>query len=362
MAGDSTSSHANNSEPSGLPRATVGTLALRLLCMATWAVACREPVAWGQSAQGPDSPDLDRQSSAMQDSFPSLLPLVDDVDPSPGDDAHSMLPVSGWASPYEPYGAAVDVGVWAPPVRQGVFGPVWRAGRWVRAIVPTFLTPPRGRHRGVGEPLAYESWRTRPFGASWFMGMIEGGTLIDDWVGGKRGFLGGYRLAWDFDHYFGYEMRLGFGSVGLCDGYRARQAQQEADDAKGVPDDDPFRLRFNRRRDMTTTLWDVSLLYYPWGDATWRPYLMAGIGAAHLEFIDRLSTRYDESVFEMPLAIGVKYRCNERWVWRLELADNIIFGDRVNTVHHMSLTGGVEIRFGGSRVVYWPWTPGRHYW
>jgi len=337
-------------------------LGLRLLCVATWAVACRAPVAWGQSAQGSESPGVDLRSSAMQDSLPPLPPFMDDVDPSPVDDAYSMLPGSGWASPYEPYDAAVDASVSGPPLRGRLLGSVRGAGRWVRTVVPTFVTPPRGRHRGVGGPLAYESWRTRPFSASWFMGMIEGGTLIDDWVGGKRGFFGGYRLGWDFDHYFGYEMRLGFGSVGLCDSYRAKQAQQAADDARGIPDDDPFRRRFSRRRDMTTALWDVSLLYYPWGDATWRPYLMGGLGVAQLEFIDRLSIRYDESVFEMPLAIGVKYRCNERWVWRLELADNILFGDRVNTVHHMSLTGGVEIRFGGGRVAYWPWAPERHHW
>ncbi|HUT90926.1 MAG TPA: outer membrane beta-barrel protein [Thermoguttaceae bacterium] len=194
------------------------------------------------------------------------------------------------------------------------------------------------------------------------MGMVEGSTLVDDWVGGKRGFFGGYRLGWDYDHYWGYEMRLGFGNIGLCDSHRAKQAQQAADDAQELDLDDPFRRRFDRRRDLTTTVWDVSLLYYPWGDATWRPYLMAGLGVSSIEFIDRLSTRYGDTVFGMPLAVGVKYRCNEWLALRLELADNIGFGGSFNGVHHMSLTGGAELRFGGSRVAYWPWNPGRHYW
>jgi hypothetical protein len=194
------------------------------------------------------------------------------------------------------------------------------------------------------------------------MGMVQGSSLIDDWVAGEQGFFGGYRLGWDYDHYWGCEMRLGFGNVALCDSRRAKNAQEAADDAQGLAPDDPFRRRFDGRRDGTTTLWDVSLLYYPWGDAAWRPYLMAGLGVARIEFIDRLSTRYRESVFGMPLAVGAKYRCNERLALRLELADNIGFGDRLNTVHHVSLTGGVELRFGGTRVAYWPWAPGRHYW
>ena len=34
----------------------------------------------------------------------------------------------------------------------------------------------------------------------------------------------------------------------------------------------------------------------------------------------------------------------------------------LETVHHLLATGGVEVRFGGSRTAYWPWNPGRHYW
>ncbi len=362
MAGDSTSSDANDGEPAGLGLATHGTLAQRLLWIAVWALACRVPAVWGQSAEGLDSPDADLGWSATQDSFPTLVPSMDRVDSSLLADSHPTLPASGWATPYGPYYGGVDANASGTTPGRRLFGPFRCAGLWVRGFVPAFLTPPTGRHRGIGGPLAYESWRYRPFSASWFMGMVEGSTLIDDWVGGKRGFFGGYRLGWDFDHYWGYEMRLGFGNVALCDSHRAKQAQQAADDDQGLAPDDPFRQRFNRRRDLTTTVWDVSLLYYPWGDATWRPYLLGGLGVAHIEFIDRLSTRYDESVFEMPLAVGVKYRCNERWVLRLELADNIGFGDRFNTVHHVSLTGGAELRFGGSRVAYWPWNPGLHYW
>ena len=207
-----------------------------------------------------------------------------------------------------------------------------------------------------------ESWRFRPFSVGWFLGALEGGSLIGDWVGGKHGFFAGYRLGWDYDHYWGCEMRFSFGNVALCDSQRAKDAQQAADDGLGIPDDDPFRDRFQGRRDATVGLWDVNLLYYPWGDAAWRPYVMAGLGTARTEFIDRLSTRYRETVFAMPLALGLKYRSSSCTAVRLELADNIAFGNRFDVVHYVSLTGGLEIRFGGSRVAYWPWNPGRHYW
>lgn len=223
---------------------------------------------------------------------------------------------------------------------------------------------PAPRHRGIGEPLLCESWRYRPFSGGWFMGGMQGSPLVDDWVGQKSGFFAGYRLGWDYDHYWGCEMRLAFGSVALFDSQRAKDAQQAADDARGIAADDPFRQRFDPRRDCNLLLWDVSFLYYPWGDAAWRPYLMAGLGTARIDFVDRLSVVLDKTVFALPLACGLKYRWNDRLALRLELADNIAFGSSsgLNTLHNLSLTAGVEIRFGGTRKAYWPWNPGRHYW
>ena len=220
------------------------------------------------------------------------------------------------------------------------------------------------RHRGIGQPLLRESWRYRPLSAGWFMGAMQGSPLIDDWVEQKEGFFAGYRLGWDYDHYWGCEMRLAFGSVALDDSQRAKDAQAAADDARGIPADDPIRNRFDARRDSNVVLWDLDLLYYPWGDAAWRPYLMAGLGTARIDFVDRLSVVLDKTVFALPLACGLKYRWNDRLALRLELADNIAFGGSsgLNTLHNLSLTAGVEIRFGGTRKAYWPWNPGRHYW
>jgi hypothetical protein len=91
---------------------------------------------------------------------------------------------------------------------------------------------------------------------------------------------------------------------------------------------------------------------------------LAGLGSARFHFTDRLSRSYDKAVFAIPLAAGVKYRCNDWLALRFECTDNIAFGggSGFDTVHNISATGGMEVRFGGSRKAYWPWNPGRHYW
>ena len=253
-------------------------------------------------------------------------------------------PPAGWPSPM-------------PPVRPD----------WIGAGYGPYPGPglrPPGRHRGLGQPLLRESWRYRPFGIGWFMGSMSGSTLIEDWTGQKTGYFGGYRLGWDFDHYWGCEMRLGFASVPMWDSQRAKEAEQAAYDAEGLGEDDERRNRYNRRRDTDVNVWDVSLLYYPWGDAAWRPYAMVGLGTSRIRFEDRLAQHWSKQVFGMPLGLGLKYRYNDVLALRFEVADNIIFGGSggFETLHNLSVTAGVEVRFGGTRTAYWPWNPSRHYW
>ncbi|MBN2022992.1 MAG: outer membrane beta-barrel protein [Pirellulales bacterium] len=225
------------------------------------------------------------------------------------------------------------------------------------------LFGPAGRHRGVGQPLLCESWRYRPFGAGWFMGLMQGSPMIDDWAGANGGFFGGYRLTWDYDHYWGCEFRYGFGSLPQWDSARAKIAQQQDDTLHGLGPDDPRRQRYDKRRDMDINVWDVSFVYYPWGDSAWRPYALLGLGGARIGFQDRLGKNYTNRVLAMPMGLGVKYRWNSRWALRVEVLDNIIFGaNGVRTLNNLSLTAGVEVRFGGTRKAYWPYNPGRHYW
>ena len=217
-------------------------------------------------------------------------------------------------------------------------------------IVDWMFNPPR-RHRDIGCPLTRESWRYRPFGLGLFVGYIHGGTLVDNWTGSSGGIFDGIRLSWDPGYYWGCEFRYATGSLGQWDSLLAQRTLQAADG------------KYNSHRDVKMDLWDFSLLYYPWGDAIWRPYALAGLGGSKLRFDDCMSEHWSQQVFAMPLALGLKYRYNSRLAFRFELADNIVFGaDRVDTIHHVSITGGLELRFGGHRKAYWPWSPGRYYW
>ena len=75
-------------------------------------------------------------------------------------------------------------------------------------------------------------------------------------------------------------------------------------------------------------------------------------------------TTWNETVFVMPLAVGMKYLCNDWLALRTEIGNYIVFGEGndLNTMANLTFTGGIEIRFGGHRKSYWPWNPGRHYW
>ena len=239
----------------------------------------------------------------------------------------------------------------------------------LRERLQQILHPP-GRHRGLGHPLQRESWLFRPFGAGWFAGVAQGGRAIEDHpgignlfsggVGMKRGYIGGYRLGWDSSYYWGAELRMAFASVELFDSPAARAAQQVAD----ADESDSWRNRFDQRRDASLQQWDANLVYYPWGDSQWRPYLTVGLGTQRVRLYDRINNHYDSFMFTLPLAVGLKYRCNDRLALRFDVTDNIAFGggSAFGALHTLAATAGVEVRFGGTRKAYWPWNPGRHYW
>ena len=251
------------------------------------------------------------------------------------------------------------------PERVWEFAPLRRVGRLghrffgpspareaFSKLFPWNRTP--GRNQGVGQPLVNDSWQWAPFGAGWFMGYMDGNTLVTNWTGAKGGYFGGYHLNWDFDYYWGTEFRYGVATLAEWDSQRAMNAQAEA----GIP----YTSQFARRH-ATLKYGDFSFLYYPWGDARWRPYAKMGIGWGYVKFTDLLYNLRANTQMTMPMGVGVKYRYSRRIVLRMEVMDNFLFGERgINPQHNLSITGGVEIRFGGPRKAYWPYDPGRHYW
>ncbi len=101
----------------------------------------------------------------------------------------------------------------------------------------------------------------------------------------------------------------------------------------------------------------------PLGRSALRPYFTIGLGATNVRFTDAFAQEYRLLAFSMPVGIGVKYLWTERLALRVDCTDDIAIGvGNIDTLHDVSLTAGMELRFGGARQLYWPWSPGRNYW
>jgi hypothetical protein len=198
----------------------------------------------------------------------------------------------------------------------------------------TRFDSPANRHRGLGHPLMRESWRYRPWGFSWFAGMLIGDELLPNRMDMDAGVFGGVRISWDRNYYWAYEARMAYGEI----------------DTEPEP----------RDRNVTMFYLDANVLYYPWGDARWRPYGLLGFGIANLRFFDELNLEKDDAALAMPFGVGLKYRYNGYWAFRFDITDNLVFGSKeLPTMNNISFTAGTEIRFGGKRRSYWPWNPQR---
>jgi len=218
------------------------------------------------------------------------------------------------------------------------------------------------RLKADSKPVPWANWSEHPLSIGCFAGMVNGGALIEDWTGTTTGFDGGWRLGWDVSPSWGGEMRFAFGSLQLYDSFRADQALTAHDNANGLLPNDPQRGRFDHRN-ADLFQWDVDIVYYPWGETRLRPYFLTGMGLTNIHFTDRLDEGYHSTCLSLPLGLGVKYLCNERLALRLDLLDDIAMSsNHLRTQHNLSLTAGAELRFGGSRKVYWPWDLGRSFW
>ncbi len=197
-------------------------------------------------------------------------------------------------------------------------------------------------------------WSQRPISVGAFAGGMVGGPLISDWTGSTAGFDGGWRVGWDVDPSWGTEMRFAFASLGVYDTFRSQQALIALDNSNGLAVDDPERHRFDHRN-AELFQGDVDILYYPWRETRLRPYLLAGMGLTYINFQDRLGQSYQVNCLSLPLGIGIKYLCDENLAIRLDLLDDIAMSNQhLVTQNNFSITGGLELRLGGSRKIYWP--------
>ena len=215
------------------------------------------------------------------------------------------------------------------------------ASAWQQEVHPLFAHPwfahgdPNDpyRHIGLGQPLIGTSWRNRPV----YFGAFVGGIMMDDIVPNRiyqndTAFVG-LRIGWDFDHFWGLEMRGAFARPDLANG-------------SGTP-------IFPASRDNFA---DVDLLFYPLGDARWRPYLLAGLGFQTFRFNNLAGQRISEAPLDIPIGCGVKYFYSPQFTLRFDLVDNICLGNsRISGMNNLAFMCGAEFRFGGRRPSYFPW-------
>lgn len=286
-------------------------------CLALAAVA---------NAQGPPPPTPDQ---------PHVESLFDPPPPAAwADSSQQSSPGVTFTAPTLP----CDEG--CPPDHAGLppQGP-WQTGPsgrpWLLSQFDLRHSTSHGRAMGPGDPLRGTSWLNRPYTLS-----LDGGALL---MTGKpapnvrknNDLFGAVGLGWDWDHYWGSQFRVGWSTPDLLN------TQQPT----ASPDDNLF-------------ITDLSLLYYPWGDARTRPYYRLGIGLTDVEYTNDFGVRINDMLLTIPVGIGVKYQVRRWMAWRLELANNIAFGQgETDSLQNLTLTGGLEWRFGGRPANYWAWAP-----
>jgi hypothetical protein len=252
-------------------------------------------------------------------------------------------PPAGYRWPDQPP-AAIDASEVAPPEHScpDCGGNYCRGGRCVLSHFsgwdPTgqYFTHNNpddpARHTGKGEPLYGTSWLNRPI----YTGVMLGGVLtngpMDPWANYENSALFSLYQGYDFDHFWGGEMRLAAGRWGLL------QAPDQSSDVFYI---------------------DAHLSYYPWGDARFRPYASGGLGFMSTDFVDEFDNRYEELLLTIPLSLGFKYQMQPSYALRFDFTQNISFGDGgLDTMNNFSLSAGVEWHYGGPRKSYFPWNGG----
>ncbi len=210
---------------------------------------------------------------------------------------------------------------------------------WLVGWLGTRNSSTHGRAIGPGQPLRGTSWLNRPYEVAFELGGLLMAGDPASGVSSANDLFAAIHTGWDWDHYWGGQIRVGWSTPQLENG-----------SATNDSGDNLF-------------IGDISTLYYPWGDSRARPYLRLGIGLTDMEFTNADLQRRQETLFTIPMAIGIKYQFRRWAAWRAEFANNLAIaqGD-ANTVNNITFTFGVESRFGGRPTGYWAWHPRGHAW
>lgn len=192
----------------------------------------------------------------------------------------------------------------------------------------------RERRRAVNRQPG--SWLRYPFYFEKFTGILGVDEPVHDQIHNGVGNLFGGRWGWDFARYMGVETRLGYVRATLNDTLHPV-----------IPSHENFLF------------WDADLMFYPLGDTKWRPFAMLGMGLVDLGYIDDRGREWHQQLITMPFAVGIKYRMNNLNALRLDVTDNVIFGNNQggngqHVMHNISVLFAFERRFGLPHRSYFP--------
>ena len=238
----------------------------------------------------------------------------------------------------DPVAAKFDA--WEPLVGDGVEceDPPLRPFDWMRHWGFRHSST-EGRYIDRGVPLEHSSWLNRPYHADWFVGPV----LMDNTDGNRvrqaNDLFGGLRLGWDFDYYWGFEWRIGWSDPHM------------------------FAEGYDEELDGNYMVSDVDFIYYPWGDTRVRPYFQLGLGVTEIGTVNDDGLGQEVFLLSMPFGVGVQFPFTHWLAGRLEILDNLAFGnDGVDTMNNFSFTAGMEVRLGARPNSYWPWRSSRSIW
>lgn len=304
-----------------------------------------------------------RWACAQMSAYPAIDPTADSaaVDGSfipPNDAAPDASPFWPGGQPLAPEGYGPEGGYgpppadcYGPPVGPPPdlnFSPGWpvpvlcpcNCPRRIISFLHLRQGETHGRNVGVGYPLVGTSWLNRPYYVGGELGTIWITRAQEDSVTRDVDTFGGIFFGWDWDYYWGTEMRFSRATPELVN---AQALDAERNDVLGM--------------------WNINALYYPWGDAKLRPYWRAGLGVTHFDFPLDDGTRADAGLFTIPLGLGFKCPIRPWLAARAEVTDYFSMGRHgLPTQNNPTLTFGLEFRFGIHPKSYWPWYPSRHQW
>lgn len=244
-------------------------------------------------------------------------------------------------APFDPLACGPEAECYEQPSEWAAHGPSPIATGWRRLEeFATRSTATHGRAVGFGEPLRGTSWLNRPYEVAVDFGalVMTGGPANS--VRGGNDLFAALHAGFDWDHYYGTQFRVGWSTPTLDNTAIA-----------GEETSDNFFIT------------DLSMLYYPWGDSKIRPYFRGGVGLTDVEFTNVSGARQQEMLFTLPFGIGVKHQFRRWLVWRLELMDNLaLASNEADTMNNLTLTFGLEGRFGGRPTGYWAWSPRGYAW